>query len=148
MTLEEVIQDLPFSAAPYKTKEELFTAWSKHLSIVAVKAEVVGNKKLTAAIDTLRALIPRIENFTEQEQADFAAASKVVGEFSHRFSKEGEEEKTELQMDILNLCQECDKHRHKAFDLLHKARELEREYRAKYGEPSGSINEKFFEDED
>lgn len=56
MTLEEVIKDLPFDAggSTCHGREEFLAAMDKHLSIVAVKAETIGEEELTDAVDVFR----------------------------------------------------------------------------------------------
>jgi len=147
MTIEEVVKDLPFKIdmEANETKEDFFNNIKKHFDIVAVKSELTGNKELTSAIDTIRGLITRFNELSQEEMQDFNDAIRITGKYIKRYSDDGIKEETLLKEDIRAACDECDK----ILNVTYKkasmyARQLEETYRKKYGKRSGVMNEDFF----
>lgn len=150
MTLEEIVKEIPFDikGTNFAGKEEFFAAIKKHLSIIAVKAEIIGNKELTAALDTLRELIPKIETLTDDEKKAFEKASKVTNEYITAYGAEGQEEQDILAGDIYYICKEHDELLKRADELHKQACELETKFRNLYGKPSGAIKESSYRGDD
>lgn len=154
MTIEDISKEIPFKLdfEKYKTKEEFLAAFSKHLSIVATKAECIGDEKLTGALDIMRKYFPDLENLTKSEKEQWFAACKTITFYIERFSEEGKEEEQILKDDIQCACEDADEKYKEYLRACDEARKLENEYRTKYGEPSGVMREDFYngtkEDED
>lgn len=154
MTIEEISKEIPFKLdfEKFKTKEEITAAFCKHLSIVATKAECIGDKKLTEALDIMRKYFPDLNHLTKSEDAEWTEASNIIKFYINRFSDEGKEEEQMMKDDILSACQEAEDKYKEYLSACKEARALEKEYRTKYSEPSGMMREDFYkgtnEDED
>lgn len=148
MTIEEIVKGTPFlvDTTKYHTKENLLKAIDRHLSIVAVKAEIVGDKKFTEAIDVVRKLFPRLGHLSSPKESEWKKASEVVAAYLHRFSEEGKFEEELLRSDIQCAYKEANDLAKKYYKLCDNVRELEKQYRDKYNKPSGAIPEDFYEE--
>lgn len=161
MTIEEIAKDIPFDINPLAAKErgetDLFAAFEKHLSVVAVKAETVGDEHLAALIDTVRKnlrgwLIDTYSpagstpSLSPDKKAEVDAAWETIKtQYIDRFSDDGLDAHDMLVGDIEVALEECGKILHTDFlKACQYARKLEKEYREKYGEPSGLMQEDFY----
>lgn len=146
MTIEEISKEIPFllNTEKYKTKEELFAALDKHYSIVATKVEYLGDLRLTEALDTIRKFLPNLEQLSPDEKEEWTEANKIVGFYIERFSDEGKEEEQMLKDEIHCACLDVEEKYEEYIKVCNYARKKEMEYRSKYGEPSGMMNESFY----
>lgn len=146
MTIEEISKEILFllDTEKYKTKEEFFAAFSKHLSIIATKAECIGDDRLTEALDLMREYLPKMECLSQNEKEELTEANKIVGFYIERFSDEGKEDEQMLKDEIHCACLDIEEKYEEYLKACDYARKKEMEYRSKYGEPSGMMNESFY----
>lgn len=146
MTIEEISKEIPFKldSEKYKTKEEFFAAYSKHLSIIATKAEYLGDDKLTKALDFLRKSLPKLDCLSPSEKEEWTEANNIVGFYIKRFSDEGKEEEQMLKDEIHCACIDVEEKYKEYLKACDDARMKETEYRSTYGEPSGIMHEDFY----
>jgi len=88
MTLEEVLKSLPFNPeeAGCKNQEEFIAAAERHLAVVAVKAEAIGEEELTDALDTFRSHFRKWAKgeASPEEKALTEAALSVIGKYTDK----------------------------------------------------------------
>lgn len=151
MTIDELIKELPFSIpTECRNKEELITAMEKHFKLLAVKAELLNKRELTAALDTARKYARKflMEEITSQEKKENSAAWATIKSYIDRYTPEWEEEREDLKDQVSVALQQANdvyKEYKKAMD---EARSIEREYREKYGEMSGRMDNETYYDID
>lgn len=148
MTIEEISKEIPFKLdfEKYKTKEEFLAAYSKHLSIVATKAEYLGDEELTKALDLVRKYLPKLECLSQSEKEEWTAANNTVSFYIERFSEDGKEEEQMLKDEIHCACLYVEEKYKEYLRACNDARNKETEYRSIYGEPSGIMQEDFYND--
>jgi len=147
MTIDEVIKDLQkgIKASSIGTKEELIAALEKHFSIIAVKAEMIGEARLMEMCDTVKELLPKILSGKASEE-DTDKLFHILGIIRTR-CENYQEERDLLKGDIHNACEEYDRQSLYLRELKDYVCKLENEYRKKYNEPSGIVNLSFLSDE-
>lgn len=151
MTIEDVIKELPFDASnilKYQTKEEYLNAYEKHLSIIAVKAELAGDDVLTKTIDELRELIKRIDNLSLEDSKRMAEKLKIISRYINKLKPDAEQEEQSLKNDILSTIAGMDelfeKYKQDYIREATAAKKFESKYRTLYGKPSGLMDEEFY----
>lgn len=149
MEIKDIISELPFDSSKIKDKETFFKELEKHYAILGVKAEVTGDDELTEAIDTIRSIVPNLENMTDEQKSQWDSAFKIIKRYEAQFSKSEEKDMLlgDIQCELDTLQEMWDEFRTNYRKTRDLARKLEKEYRDKYGVPSGLWNEEAYNNE-
>jgi len=153
MGIKEILDELPFKVTnedgSLKSKEAFYSEYDKHLSILATKAEIIGEEELTNAIDILRQCMKKFASneFTKEDESTLKSSLQTLEACENRLNDDDLDERLLLRDEITAACQGADEALESYREKRNYVNKLEMEYRKKYGEPSGRMNEDAFLDE-